>query len=177
MDILAHGLWGGAAFGWKRKYGWAFLFGMLPDLSAFGPYFVYRILSGTLKFGKPEIASIPSAVFIAYNFSHSLFTAAAVLLLVRFAISKELFISACAYPLHILCDIPTHDKTFFPTPFLFPVSDFRVNGISWGNKYFMLINYAALLTAYFIYFRYKAKEKVRENLSGGQIIFPAGREQ
>ncbi len=167
MDILAHGLWGGAAFGWKRKYFWAFLFGMLPDLIAFGPFFVYRILSGTLKFGKPEIASIPPAVFTAYNCSHSLFTAAAILLLMRFAISKESFISACAYPLHILFDIPTHDKTFFPTPFLFPLSNFRIDGISWGNKYFMLSNYAALLTVYFIYFRYKARKKAREGVIGG----------
>ena len=145
--------------GWKRKYWWAFLFGMLPDLLAFGPFFAYRILSGTLKFGKPEIVSIPSAVFTVYNFSHSLFTAAAILLLMRFVISKELFISACAYPLHILLDIPTHDKTFFPTPFLFPLSNFRIDGISWGNKYFMLSNYAALLIVYFLYFRYKAKKK------------------
>jgi len=159
MDILAHGLWGGAAFGWKRKYFWAFLFGMLPDLLAFGPFFVYRLISGTLKFGKPEIAAIPAAVFTAYNFSHSLFTAAAILLLVRFVISKELFIAAWAYPLHILLDIPTHDKTFFPTPFLFPVSNFRIDGISWGNKYFMLSNYAALLAVYFIYFRYRARKK------------------
>jgi hypothetical protein len=159
MDILAHGLWGGAVFGWKRKYLLAFLFGMLPDLLAFGPFFIYRLLSGALKLGKPEIALIPPAVFTAYNFSHSLLTAAAILPLVRFVISKELYLSACAYPLHILLDIPTHDKTFFPTPFLFPISNLRIDGISWGNKYFMLGNYAALLTVYFMYFRYKTKKK------------------
>lgn len=157
MDILAHGLWGGVSFGWRRKYGWAFLFGVLPDLLAFGPFFVYRLLAGTLKFGKPEIASIPTAVFTAYNLSHSLFTAALIFLIIRFAISKELAVSALAYPLHILLDIPTHDKMFFPTPFLFPFSDFRVDGFSWGNKYFMVVNYTAILTAYFFYFQARAK--------------------
>ena len=160
MDILAHGLWGGVSLGWKRKYGWAFLFGVLPDLLAFGPFFIFRLVSGTMQFGKPEIALIPQVVFTAYNFSHSLFTAGLILLVIRFVISKELFVAALAYPLHILLDIPTHDRTFFPTPFLFPVSDFRIDGISWGNAYFMIFNYAALLTVYFFYFRTKAKRKI-----------------
>src|SRR4030065_1104639 len=98
MDIVAHVLWGGVSFGWKRKYGWAFLFGVLPDLLAFGPFFVYRLISGTLKFGKPEIALIPQVVFTAYNFSHSLFTAGLILLVIRFVISNELFRAALASP-------------------------------------------------------------------------------
>src|SRR3989304_3671338 len=113
-----------------------------------------------MKFGKPETALIPQVVFTAYNFSHSLFTAGLILLVIRFVISKELFAAALAYPLHILLDIPTHDKTFFPTPFLFPVSDFRIDGISWGDTYFMISNYAALLTVYFFYFRAKARRKI-----------------
>jgi len=155
MDILAHGLWGGVAFGWKKKYGWAFSFGVLPDLLAFGPFFIYRLFAGTTTFGKPELSAIPPAVFTAYNFSHSLFTAIAILLVIRFLISKELAAAALAYPLHILLDIPTHDKTFFPTPFLFPVSDYRVDGFSWGNAYFMIFNYTSLAAGYYLYFRYR----------------------
>ncbi len=160
--------------GWKRKYGWAFLFGVLPDLLAFGPFFIFRILSGTLKFGKPEIAAIPPAVFTAYNFSHSLFTAGLILLVIRFVISKELFIAALAYPLHILLDIPTHDKTFFPTPFLFPVSNFRIDGISWGNTYFMIFNYTSLAAGYYLYFRYRPQRKqaLKQTISAA----PAGKE-
>lgn len=173
MDILAHGLWGGVSFGWKRKYGWAFLFGILPDLLAFGPFFVYRLLAGTLKFGKPELAFIPPAVFTAYNISHSLFTAAVIVLITRFAFSKELAVSALAYPLHILLDIPTHDKTFFPTPFLFPLSDFRVDGFSWGSRYFMIVNYATILTAYFFYIRARAKKRL--TLRQKESLTPADR--
>lgn len=145
--------------GWKRRFFWAALFGMLPDLLAFGPFFIYRMLSGTFVWGRPEVSSIPGAVFMAYNFSHSLFTAAVMWLLIRYAVSKELTLAAWAYPLHILLDIPTHDRSFFPTPFLYPLLDVKVDGISWANPYFMIFNYTALLTVYFFYFRARAKRR------------------
>jgi hypothetical protein len=159
MDILAHGLWGGAAFGWKRKYGWAFLFGVMPDLLAFGPFFIYRLIAGAFKFGKPEISSIPQIVFTSYGLSHSLFTAAILFLVIRFLIAKELSIPASAYPLHILLDIPTHDISFFPTPFLYPLFDVRVDGFSWGHPVFMLVNYTTLAAVYYFLFRWRIKRK------------------
>jgi hypothetical protein len=159
MDIIAHGLSGGVAFGWKRKFLWALWFGILPDLLAFGPFFIHNLLSGNLVWGKPQLESIPAAVFTAYNFSHSLFTATAIVLLLRFLASARLAMSSLAYPLHILLDVPTHTESFFPTPFLFPVSDFKVDGISWGNSYFMLGNYGALAVAYFFYFRRESQRR------------------
>jgi hypothetical protein len=51
---------------------------------------------------------------------------------------------------HILVDIPTHSKRFFPTPFLWPISDYKVDGISWGVRWFMLANYGSLAAAYAI---------------------------
>ncbi len=52
MDIVSHGLWGGAAFGRKNKKSFwvAFLFGVLPDLLAFGPFFI-GIQSGRRRLG------------------------------------------------------------------------------------------------------------------------------
>jgi hypothetical protein len=37
VDILAHGLWGGAIFGhrMKREWKWAFYFGIAPDVIGF----------------------------------------------------------------------------------------------------------------------------------------------
>ncbi len=42
MDIFSHGLYGGVAFGRisKRDYITAFLFGIAPDLLAFGTFFL-----------------------------------------------------------------------------------------------------------------------------------------
>lgn len=52
--------------------------------------------------------------------------------------------------LHIIIDIPTHTKAFFATPFLWPLSNFKIDGISWGTLWFMLINYSALVLVYLL---------------------------
>jgi len=46
--------------------------------------------------------------------------------------------------LHILIDIPTHSYSFYPTPFLWPISQFKFDGISWAIPWFMIANYSAL---------------------------------
>jgi hypothetical protein len=45
-------------------------------------------------------------------------------------------------------DIPTHTSDFFPTHFLYPLSNVHVNGMSWGSPWFMLLNYSVLLIIY-----------------------------
>lgn len=163
MDIFAHGLWGGVTFGRKRLFGLAMLFGVLPDLLSFGPLFLMRLSSGTLKFGKPNLAEIPGWVFTSYNISHSLFTALVLYFLIRY-FSKNLSFAFLVYPLHILCDIPTHSKSFFPTPFLFPVSNIKVDGISWADPVFMLVNYSAIVTAYTLFFIWKFRIKKKSKI-------------
>ncbi len=158
MDVFAHGLWGGITFGRKKFFGLAMLFGVLPDLLAFGPFFVIKLVHRTLQFGKPNLADIPSWVFSSYDLSHSLFTALVLYGIIRY-FNQTLAYTFLAYPLHILCDIFTHSKSFFPTPFLFPVSDFKVGGIFWGNPVFMIVNYAAIITAYALFFIAKARKK------------------
>jgi len=38
------------------------------------------------------------------------------------------------------------DIEFYATPFLFPISEYRFPyGVSWGNTYYMIINYSALI--------------------------------
>ncbi len=49
-----------------------------------------------------------------------------------------------AWLLHILIDIPTHKRAFFAPQFLTPLSHFNVDGISWGTKWFMLLNYGSI---------------------------------
>jgi hypothetical protein len=49
------------------------------------------------------------------------------------------------WALHILIDIPSHTIGFYPTPFLFPISEYRFPyGVSWANTWYMIINYTAL---------------------------------
>src|SRR5882724_2292944 len=78
MDTLAHGLWGGAAFGQKNnQWKWAFFLGMCPDLFSFGPFFLTHL--GDIgerwahhRMSPPDPSIIPPYVYHAYNVTHSL---------------------------------------------------------------------------------------------------------
>ena len=50
--------------------------------------------------------------------------------------------------LHILIDIPTHSFNYYATRFLWPISDFRVDGIAWWTPWFWVSTYAALDVIY-----------------------------
>ncbi|HKJ71747.1 MAG TPA: hypothetical protein VKA55_08365 [Gammaproteobacteria bacterium] len=144
MDTLSHTLWGGGLFGFRGRPRTALLFGALPDLAAFGPWLAYRLLSGRLEPGKPDLADIPAWVFHAYDVSHSLLVAGlATGLALR--LRPALGFAMLAWPFHVLVDIPTHTRAFFPTPFLWPVSDVTVPGVSWATAWVWLPNLAGLV--------------------------------
>jgi hypothetical protein len=153
MDIISHGLYGGVAFGRKSKlsYWKAFLFGVLPDLSSFGIFTMFTVLglaSGPdWSSGPPDPSVIPTYVHHLYDMSHSLVVALLVFGIVWW-IKKTPMLELLAWPLHILVDIPTHSSAFFPTPFLWPLSDFTINGISWGTPYIFFPNLIVLAGLY-----------------------------
>ena len=63
-----------------------------------------------------------------------------------------------AWGLHITLDIFTHNDAFFPTPFLWPISDAHVNGVPWSDPiiYFPNVLLLAVLYAWFFYKRKKS---------------------
>ena len=146
MDTLAHGLWTYVIFHKTKFPKLAILFGILPDLISFMPLFITRIISNQFM-DRPNLIKIPNYVKISYNFTHSLVIAAFVIFLVTL-IARKFYIFLLAWPLHILIDIPTHEAAFFPTPFLYPISDLRISGISWAKPEMLAINYLALLIVY-----------------------------
>lgn len=164
MDTLSHGLWGGIAFGRKRRLDFwiAFLFGVLPDILSFGVF-----ISGSwlgifdhpdFSSGKhPDPSEIPAFVHISYDITHSLVIFLLVLAAVLL-IRKKIYWPMFAWPLHILYDIPTHSSEFFPTPFLWPVSDFHVNGIAWSNPVIFIPN-VVLLTISLLWLFFRKIEK------------------
>lgn len=87
-----------------------------------------------------------------YHISHSLFVFATVFGLV-WLVARRPVPELLGWLLHILIDIPTHSLRFYATPFLWPVSSYRFNGISWANRWFMLANYSALVVVYFLLWR------------------------
>ena len=154
MDVVAHGLWGGALFysqGRKQFLAGATL-GMAPDLLSFGvfhvahPGWITERLLGNIS-GPPALSTLPPYVFHAYNMTHSLIVWAAAFMLLWALIKKPPWLLA-AWLLHIVCDIPTHVTRYFPTPFLWPLPTPFVDGVPWTTPWLMAANYAALLIVY-----------------------------
>ncbi|HVO32540.1 MAG TPA: hypothetical protein VMU17_01415 [Elusimicrobiota bacterium] len=163
MDTLAHGLWGGAAFGQesRRSWTWAFVLGMGPDLFSFGPFFVTHL--GDIgerwmhhRFGPPDPRLIPAYVYHAYNVTHSL-VVWSILFAMAWAFLGRRAWPMAAWGLHILCDIPLHSLRFFPTPYLWPFRTPFVNGMPWGRGHFVLWNYAALGLTYVLLRRIRGR--------------------
>lgn len=153
MDIFSHGLYGGVTFGRqsRRDYWTAFLFGIGPDLLAFGPIFIAGIL-GFQKWPQhiepPVASSIPSYVYATYNVTHSLVIYAVFFALLWVLHKRHFAKLTLAWPLHILVDIPTHSNAFFPTPFLWPLSNFSVNGMQWGQPLIFVPNVILIICLY-----------------------------
>lgn len=151
MDTLSHTLWGKGLFGY-RKYGtWALLFGALPDLLSFGLYFLVRIFThgSNMQFGKPALETIPNWVFTMYDISHSCVIAFFVII-IFLQINKEICFSMLAWPFHILLDFFFHSKEYFPTPILWPISNYQFDGIPWSNPYIWFGNIGCIILL-FIY--------------------------
>lgn len=160
MDIFAHGLWTYAVFH-KKRYVWlATLFGLLPDFLSFGIIFILNLVNSSFRRGPPAISSLPEWLFAAYKMTHSLIIFLFVFILIYFLTKKWLWALA-AWGMHIVVDIPTHSFRYFPTPFLWPISDYKFNGISWGTSWFMLVNYSSLMIVFILIAHNKAKGKIR----------------
>lgn len=120
----------------------AMLFGTLPDLCSWTLFAFYNLFTRG-KLGQPDLNKIPKWVYRLYNYTHSLFVFALIAGLI-YLFFGEIPVYLWAWPLHILIDIPTHSRKFLPTPFLWPFSDWKFPGISWGTRWF-LISYWIIL--------------------------------
>ena len=151
--------------------GWSAFWGAFPDLFAF---LVPMILFlSAIAFGDLTLNDLPRGNpkenpenYVAlpyfgiskslYNLSHSLVIFALGFLFIIW-LRKKFFTHKRAqnnlipyemlgWPLHIFLDIPTHQPSFYPTPVFWPISDWKfIYGFSWGEPWFMMLNYSALL--------------------------------
>ena len=162
MDIISHGLWGSISFGRKnrRSFWISFLFGILPDFLAFAPLTLAMVLglsNHEWQFGEPpDPNGLPAYIFQVYNVSHSLVIFALIFITLWFIFRRPIW-EFSAWGLHILFDIPTHSANFFPTPFLWPVSNLEVSGISWGDPIIFVPNVLLLATLYFWFFFWRRR--------------------
>lgn len=158
MDIISHGLWGGIALGRssRRSFLTAFLFGVAPDLFSFGFLFVFGFLDHGFEFFRgfghpPDASRIPGYIHQLYNGTHSLVVFALAFGIVWLIRGKPL-LEMAAWGLHLVMDIFTHSAEFFPTPFLWPLSDAHFDGLSWLDPRIFLPNVVLLAGLYAAYF-------------------------
>ncbi len=160
MDIVAHGLWAAAGAVTARKsaaarirVGWTVWWAMFPDLLAFGPLVAIglwlRLTRGpdALRGGHLPRFGVP-----LYPVGHSL-----IVFLLVFAVAsllaRRIVLELLGWLSHILIDIFTHSFRYYATPFLWPVSDIRFNGLPWWTPWFWCSTYAALAIVYFLLWR------------------------
>ncbi|MET0516865.1 MAG: hypothetical protein ABW047_16235 [Nitrospiraceae bacterium] len=153
MDIVSHGLWGAITFGRKSRssFGMAFVIGLAPDLFSFGILWAAAALGFSEKpdfsHGTPPESTIPLYVHHLYNVTHSFVLFLLVFVLIRIVFKRPLW-ELAAWGLHVLVDIPTHSFTFFPTPFLWPLSDWKFDGWQWMTPTILVPNYVLLSLLY-----------------------------
>ncbi|UCC43343.1 MAG: hypothetical protein JSU65_09365 [Candidatus Zixiibacteriota bacterium] len=164
MDFVSHALWGGVTFGRKNKRGFSVAAGVsiMPDVLTEGLFMVLYLLDiGGMpgwESGHPNITDFPMYARTLYNMTHSLIIFVVVFMLLGFVARRPIWVVA-AWGLHILIDIPTHSLALFPTPFLWPVSDFRVDGIGWDNPMILAIDIILLLVAYSLWLGFRLHRK------------------
>ena len=153
MDILSHSLWGGIALGRKKKsdFIYALILSVLPDILAEGIMFSLIYLGvknmPSMEHGHPNITEFPLYAQYFYNVTHSLIIFFIAFVII-WAIRKKPYVLLLAWALHIIIDIPTHSYELFPTPFLWPISDFKINGIPWDNSMILIPDITLLLILY-----------------------------
>lgn len=151
MDVFSHGLWGIIAVGHQGTPWAAAVWGMAPDVIAFGPFIVSNLLQRKLPQQRPESHAVPRWVYTLYNCTHSLVIYGIIFAgLIGKGKTQTAYLSL-AWLLHILVDIPTHSRAYFPTRFLYPLSDICFNGIPWSHPRVMLLNFLLLFIAYALY--------------------------
>ena len=133
------------------------IYSILPDIIGFGPYFL-KLGSNykNLNFKKKIINIAPMSKMVEndwflYNLSHSL-----ILWCIIYYILKDKAIYAAIFS--IIMDIFLHSNKEWKGPaFLYPLTEYRFNGIHWLSKPGMIITITIILLLFFI-----PKNKIKE---------------
>jgi hypothetical protein len=160
MDIIAHGLWAAAGTTAARKsanvrirLAWTVWWAMFPDLLAFGPPVAVGLwlllTSGSLRRG--HLPHVNFGVPL-YPMGHSF-----IVFLLAFGVAsllaRRFVLEMLGWLSHILIDIFTHSFRYYATRFLWPVSDYRFDGLPWWTPWFWCSTYGALAIVYFLLWR------------------------
>jgi hypothetical protein len=171
LDILSHGLWGGIAFGRRNRpsFWLAFVIGLAPDLLSFGILWIAVGLGlaerPDFSQGTPPESTIPAYVHVLYRVTHS-FIVFLIGFLLAWALLKRPLWELAAWGLHVLMDVPTHSYAFFATPVLWPLFNWKFDGVQWMTPVILIPNYLllALFYGWFAAQAIKARKARRQRL-------------
>ena len=162
MDILAHGLWAGAAAMAvaprlrppRAVWLWTVVLAVLPDFGHMLPVTGWAMSTlssadwwqyATASPGQepPMPASIGLWAHHLHCIFHSAVTAAVVTGLVWWR-WRRFWPPLLGWWLHIVIDVFTHSAEFFPSPVLYPLTYWGFDGWAWNLPMALALNYAAL---------------------------------
>ena len=162
MEIVAHGLWAAAAaIAAKRSgkarvsVGWTVWWAAFPDVLAFGPPVAaglwLRLVGGP---GSNDGHALPRLHIglPLYPAGHSLIVFLFVCGIAT-VLMRRLPLELLGWLTHIVIDVPTHSFSYYATRFLWPVSEYRIDGIPWWTPWFWVATYGALAVVYFLLWR------------------------
>jgi hypothetical protein len=166
MDVLSHGLWGVAIARRRVRWWLAAASGSIPDIIAFLPTRVVELIEGrpNLYHEVRPMSAYPAITQTLYELTHSVTGVAAVALLSWAVFARFPSLAArcsvrAADPLgprrlaawvtapwafHVASDVPFHTLHFFPTPLLWPFSDWVFGGIPWAQPAVLVPNLVLL---------------------------------
>ena len=163
MDIVSHALWAAAAAEALRRRGTfarrdvivAGAFGAMPDLVGLVPVSAWAI-------GSPEpwnvvaayVAAVPGqepsmagwarqSEHVLHCSAHSLVVLAFVALLAwrQGAATRAALLG---WTLHIALDVPTHSSAYYAVTLLYPLSEWRFDGLAWTSPAVLAANWILL---------------------------------
>jgi hypothetical protein len=160
MDVFSHGAWGYAALHRYRDLRWwAVLAGAAPDLLWFVPSTIDAFATrgwDALRLGSqrdiwraggpPLPPELVESYFRYYIYTHSLVLLAIVTVVVLATKWRRAAWLAVPYALHIVMDIPTHER-YQTQPFA-PLSTWQIEGMTWSDPRIFFPNLVALALTY-----------------------------
>jgi hypothetical protein len=165
VDIFAHGLWAGFGIALARRR-WAIsrrdgiatvVLATVPDVAQLVP-----LLGGVFSWGGVALITAyatalpgleptlpPTVALLVHHLHCALHSAvvAALVSLIVWLITRSFWVALLGWWSHIVIDVFTHSRDFYPVPVFYPFNYWGFDGLAWNTPWFLLVNYAAICTA------------------------------
>jgi hypothetical protein len=162
MDIVAHGLWAGAAVvalaspgqPARRALLATVALAVVPDLGHMLPVTGWALTHLSSVDWWQYVTALPGqeppmppAVVLWAHHLHCVFHSALVAALVTALVWlrwRVFWLPLLGWWLHIVIDVFTHSADFFPSPVFYPLTYWGFDGWAWNRPMFLAFNYLAL---------------------------------